>query len=254
MVKICVGILSLLCLCLVCFSEQGGYIQHRRAVQRAAQGPASGDPCTSCTNETYEGTGTAVAGWLYGDNTAGVVTNVDYATAPAPLSGSQSYLIRNPSFQTGYSYINMPNATEVWFRFIFTITNTIVNNMRMVIIADSGFTEQASVQVQSSGLRIVVGTANATTVSTLTAGTKYYCWGHYKKGTGANAVGDIEFSTSKTRLGSGNGFAQTTTGSSTANAQQIGPYVNDVSFGSGIMGCIYDDFSLTTLSQPGDFP
>src|SRR4030095_13735684 len=104
-----------------------------------------------------------------------------------------------------------------------TITNTIVNNMRMVIVADNGFAEQASIQVQSSGLRIVMGTANATTVSTLVAGTKYYCWGHVKKGTGANGIADVAFSTTKVRPTSGNGFAQVTTGRTTANSQQVGP-------------------------------
>lgn len=253
MVKIYAGILAFICLCYACLSEQGGYLMARRAAQRAAQGPASGDPCTGCTNETYEGAGYAVAGWTE-DANAGAIRDEDYTTSPAPLNGSQSMLVRNPGSDVAFSYINMPNATEVWFRFAFIITNTIVNNMRMVIVADSGFSEQASIQVQASGLRIVVGTANATTVSTLTANTKYYCWGHYKKGTGANAVGDVGFSTTKVRPTGGNGFAQTTTGSSTANAQQIGPYVNDVSFGSGIQGVIYDDFSLTTISQPGDFP
>lgn len=231
-------------------------LQNPSFVALLAKTAAAGasDPCTSCTNETYEGVGTSVVGWHYGDNSAGVVTNVDYATAPAPLVGSHSLVCRNPNGGTATTLITIPSSAEVWARWTMVITNTIVNNMEVYIADDNVGTHMMEVQVQASGLRIVCGTANATTVSTLTFGTQYYVWAHYLKGSGANAVADVAFSTTKVRPTSGNGFAQVTTGSRTANVTDIGIFINDISFGSAITGIIFDSHSITQLSQPGDFP
>jgi hypothetical protein len=215
---------------------------------------SAGDPCTGCSNETFEGTGTVLDGWKYGDGTAGIVTNVDYATAPAPLSGSQSLMAKNANSQQAQLQLTVPNVGEIWMRCIVTLTNTIVNNMRLLRVDDNVGGVMLSIEVQSSGLRAVSGTGNATTVSTLSADTKYYLWCHYKKGTGANGVADVAFSTTKTRPTSGNNFAQTSAGSTTGNANDVFMNVVDVSFGPGVIGVIYDDWSFSSVSQPGDFP
>lgn len=255
MVKIYAGILAFICLCYACLSEQGGYIQHRRAVQRAAQGPATGDPCTSCTNENFNAAGYDLTGWTEG-GANGSITNKDYTTAPAPIEGVQSLLLKNPGFGNVFTYINMPNSGEVWVRFAMVITNTIVNGVRVFYIADSGFTQLASVEVRSSGLKVICGTGNATTVATLNPDKTNYVWIHYLKGSGANAVADVAFREhpTKTRPTSGNNFAQTTAGTSTANQQQCGPYVSDVDNNNSIGGIIFDQMSLTTIGQIGDFP
>jgi hypothetical protein len=132
-------------------------------------------------------------------------------------------------------------------------TNTVVNNMRIFRADDNVGGIMVSVHVQAGALRVVCGTANATTVSTLSANTLYYGRIRYLKGTGANAVASVEFSTSKTLPGSGNGFAQTTTGSSANNVLDVFMVVNDPTFGGGIAGVIYDDFSFSP-SSIGDFP
>lgn len=221
----------------------------------SAGGGGGGDACSSCTNETYEGTGTVLTGWKYGDNSSGIVTNVDYTTSPAPLDGSQSLLIKNVNSQAGYTYKTVTGSSGgVGFRFRMVITNTIVNNMYVIRGYNNVFSAVFSVQVQSSGLRIVHGTANATTVSTLTAGTTYYVWGFYNKGTGANGVAKVAFSTSKTKPTSGNDYAAVSTGTATNDCVDLGPWVADVSFGSGVAGVIYDQVSFLPGAEIGDFP
>lgn len=223
------------------------------AFHRAVAAAGGGDACSSCTNETFNGAGTVIPGWKYGDNSAGVVTNVNYATAPAPLNGDQSLLIRNPDSQAGYLNLTVATASEHWVRMTINITNTVVNNMRIYTAEDNVGGRMIQVQLISGAMRIVCGTANATTVSTLSANTTYYVWIHYLKGSGANAVADVAFSSSKTRPTSGDGFAQVTNGSSTADVVDIYLNVSDIAFGSGIMGVIYDDVSFSR-SQIGDVP
>jgi hypothetical protein len=112
---------------------------------------------------------------------------------------------------------------------------------------------QFDVQIQSSGLRAVCGTANATTVATLSAGTTYYCWAYYSKGSGANAIYKVAFSTSKTKPTSGNNFAGGSNGSSTGDAREAGPWAQDLNF-SVQVGFIVDSFSFSSTGEIGDFP
>jgi len=224
------------------------------ATELGSGGGGSGDPCTGCTNETFEGTGTSVAGWKYGDNSSGVITNVDYTTAPAPLNGSQSLLIRNPDSQAGTLNLVIPSSAQVDLRWMMVLTNTIVNNTRLIKLDDNVGAAMFEVQVQATSLRVVHGTANATTVSDLAINTLYYCWAQYVKGSGANGVGSVRFSTSKVKPSSGDGVASLTTGSSVNNATDFYFIVNSVSFGSEISGVIFDDLSISVGGSIGDFP
>jgi hypothetical protein len=243
--------LLLLCLTLPC---AGAAQIFGRSAFHAAILSSGGDPCSNCTNETFEGTGTVVAGWKYGDGTSGVVTNVDYTTSPAPLNGAQSLLIRNPDSQTGYLQLTVPSSGEVWMRATLLFTNAVVNNLRVWCVTDNVGVIQAEVRMISGAARIICGSANATTAGTLSPNTPYNFWFHYLKGTGANAVADVAVSSTKIKPTSGSGFAQTTTGTATANVQDVFMIVNDPTFGGGIGGVIYDDFSFTQLAPIGDFP
>jgi len=213
---------------------------------------ASGDTCSTCTNETFEGTGYSVAGW----SEAGSVVNEDYTTAPAPIIGSQSLLIKNVAFDTAYSEINLPNATEGWMRVGVVLTNTAVSTWYVLMMADSGGGEMASVIVQAGKLRIKCGTATADTATSITANTTNYIWMHYLKGTGANAVADVGFALhpTKTRPTSGGTFASLANGTSTANVQVFRLGGGDLTFGGAEAGAIYDNVSMTTLGVIGDFP
>lgn len=216
-----------------------------------AGGGGSGDPCTGCTNETFEGTGTVVAGYIYG---GGGITNVDYATSPAPLVGSQSFLIRNDAFAGSYQEKLMPTATNGAMRFMFNITNTVVNGVRIASFADTGGSVQIQIQVQGGKLRIAHGTATADTVTSVSANTTYYCWLYGQKGTGANGIANVAFSTSKTRPTSGNGFAEVTTGTATLDLAIYSLFVSDLAFSGASSGIIYDEVSRKTGTAIGDYP
>lgn len=224
------------------------------AFHRAVAAAGGGDACSSCTNETFEGAGFTLTGWRVGDNSAGVITNADYATSPAPIAGSHSLLLKNPDSQAAYISKTIASSANVGWRFKMIITNTIVNNMQLVTLDDNVGGVMASFQVQATSLRVVHGTANATTVADLSPDTLYYVWGYRAAGSGANGVGKIAFSTSKTKPTSGDNYAEVTTGSTTANVLDVGAWVRDVSFGSGRTGVIIDDFSILPGAEIGDFP
>ena len=62
------------------------------------------------------------------------------------------------------------------------------------------------------------GVQYATLGANLSAATLYYCKMHYKLGSGANGVSEIEFSTTTTFAGSGALYATKTNGAGTAQA------------------------------------
>ena len=213
------------------------------------------DACSTCTNETWEGTGTSTAGWLYFNaGIAGAVTNVNYATAPAPLAGSQSLLLKSTTGGGIGTDINMPSSTEAWMRFAVNFTNTIPNGNQIAWFANNASSEQARLELVGNQFRVTCGTANATTSATVAANTTYYVWFHYKKGTGVNAVADVAFSTSKTRPLSGSGFAQLSNGTSTQNLVEVGLYLYDLSFAGSVFGVIYDSWSCSVTGAIGDMP
>lgn len=244
----CMLIISLACVALTATGSRRSIIQSRNNVS-ASGGP---DACSTCTNETFEGAGYVLTGW----SEAGSIVNEDYATAPAPLVGSQSLLVRNSSggFDTAYSEKNGDSAVESWFRFAAVITNALPNQLYIAAIADSGGTAQAYIMVTNSTVRVFCGTATAATSGTISFGTLTYFWFHYAKGSGANAVADIGFSTSKTRPTGGANFAQTTTGTSTANSQIFRLGGGDGKFVGAYGGIIFDSASFTSIGVIGDFP
>lgn len=242
-------LLALLLLCLTAYADR-----RRALLTRGASAAAgSGDACSSCTNETFEGAGFALTGWRVGDNSAGVVTNADCTVSPAPLAGSQSLFIQNPDSQAAYISKTIASSANVGFRFMMVLSNSVVNNIQLITLDDNVGGSMASIQIQDSSLRIVHGTANATTVADLTAGTTYYVWGYRAAGSGANGVGKIAFSTTKTKPTSGDNFATVTTGSTTANVLDVGFWVRDVSFGSARQGVIVDRLSFLPGAETGDF-
>lgn len=208
------------------------------------------DACSSCTNETFEGTGYAVAGWTESGDTA----DEDYTTAPAPLAGSQSLVIRNAAFATAFASIDMPSSGEGWMRFKVCFTNTIVDTWFVAYFLNNAGGGLASLRINSGGLRVEAGGApSATTVATLSAGTTYNVWFHYAKGSGANAVADVGFSTSSVRPTSGDNFAQVTTGTSTADTLEWWLGGGDATFGGAYAGAIYDSVSFSTTGAIGNF-
>lgn len=231
--------------------------QSRRGLlmSRGSGGTGGGsDACTDCTNETFEGTGTSVAGWKYGDNSAGIVTNIDYTTSPAPIIGSQSALLKNADSQAAYLNLTVATASEHWVRMAVIFTNTVVNNMRIFTAEDNVGGRNLELRLVSGTLRVTHGSATATTASTMSANTVTYIWVHYLKGSGANGVADVGFSTTKTRPTTGGTFASLSNGTAAADTVDIYLNVSDFSFGSGIAGVIYDDVSFSRTGVIGNYP
>lgn len=217
--------------------------------------PASGDACSSCTNETFEGTGYAVAGWT--ESLGGGIVNEDYTTAPAPILGSQSLLAKNVAFASSFTEINLPNSTEGWMRFALVLTNTAVTGWYVATFADSGGAAMARLSVQGAKLRVECGAAiTADTATSIVANKTNYIWFHYKKGTGVNAQADVGFAEhpTKTRPTGGGTYAQTLLGTSTVNCQLFRLGGGDDDFVGAEAGGIYDNASLTTIGVIGDFP
>lgn len=212
--------------------------------------PSSGDPCSGCTNETFEGAGSVYSAWQWSGD-AGEVTNVDYTTAPAPISGSQSLLLKSPAGGSAIGQLPVNGTvTECWVRWSMILTNFVPNNFRIFYVADNTAAPILDFNTSASGqLLCRSGTATATTTDVIPSNVVVYVWGHYLKNTGI----DIQFGTSKTRPTSGTKYASATTGTANLNLGQWGPYVSDNNF-TLATGIIFDDMSLSVTGQIGDVP
>jgi hypothetical protein len=114
----------------------------------------------------------------------------------------------------------------VWVYFLFRPV-VIPGSSSTFLTVNSGGTPVESYRILADG-RLQCLSGSTTTVGTVSAGTTYHVWCHYKKGSGANAVIDIAFSTDGLRPTSGNNFAQKTNGTSTSQVDRliVGPTLN----------------------------
>lgn len=202
-------------------------------VTAAASGP------TYLVEENFDGTGDPGAAW-----TEFGTSNWDYTTSPAPLEGTQSASCDGTA---AAAYLNWNNgsgvdALEVFF--LFHIPSTLEVSETLVYIYDSGATIVGYVLIHVGAvLRIYNGTAFAATTGTIAADTTYYIWVRWEKGTGADGFASVAFSTDGTRPNSGNNYKEVTTGTATAQAQQVRPSAT-YSSGTGNF-IIFDDFKAT---------
>ncbi len=179
--------------------------------QMSAGGGGGGTP--DLINETFEGTG-APTHWGAGG------AGVDWDYTAAPLSGSQSVRCDGAvGASVNYSGGTM-NHSEVWFSFLIKF-----ESLPAGVEYFCELSTDYRLRIQSDGT-LLVHDASATlvgqTVSAMSAGTAYQVWGHYKKGTGANAVLECSFDTpGSARPNSGNKHAGGTNGDSTANAASV---------------------------------
>ena len=248
---------SVLLLCsTLCASAQGLSLKNPffvAGVLGSSSGGGASDPCSSCTNETFNPAGYSISGWTETPNTGGPI-NEDYATAPAPIEGAQSLLVRNASGDSSFIQITVPDSAESWQRFSFIMTNTIVNGIRLSAFLSGGFVFQAELRTTGGKMQVVAGTATATLADSLVANTKYFVRFHYKQVAGVNNdVADVECNTTGTFDGAGTDFASLTTGSANATASIMGLGVWDWNFAGAFSGVIFDQYSYTNLGQPGNF-
>lgn len=160
-------------------------------------------------NEDFEGVGTP-SGW-------GVVGTPSFDNVASPLSGVQD-LIQNATANSDANYV-FTDAAEIWIAFELSYNTLPTASSLIIALYDSpGFTKAGAIIFDVNGkLSASDGTATSTTTDIMATGTKYYIWLHVLKGTGANAVIEVEFSTTNTRTGAGNKYAVVTTGNVDVN-------------------------------------
>lgn len=173
-------------------------------------------PAAYLIDESYEGTG-YVNSWT---ETAGTI-NEDYTTSP--IVGSQSLYITGSSVATYVSF-TAQDTVYVFARIRFQSIDAA--NRNLASIRDSSGTALASFGIGSGGQARATsagGTANSSS-GTFTTGNNYYFWMEYEKGTGANAVTRIGWSsdgTKPTLTASGANSAVSSNGTTTAQGARF---------------------------------
>lgn len=144
--------------------------------------------------------------------------NEDMSTAGLSLQGSQCLRVEMAAQSGRAECTPFTSSGEVWLYFLFrpevaasstimTIQDASVLNLRM--------------RFTSTGALQLVGVGSLTAPAPLPLNQTYHVWMHYKKGTGADAVGSLAWSTDGIRPDSGANFLGGTTGTFTNNADRL---------------------------------
>lgn len=179
------------------------YLQNRRAAFRPKGGGAA---ASYLVEEDCEGTGTP-SGWSD-------AASPDWDYTAVPLAGSHSLRMSGTTQRTTSG--SFTATGDIWFYFLF----------RPQVIAGCAICSfvgpAVSGELRSDGTLRIGGSVNsAPTTDAMSVDTTYHVWMHYVKGTGANALFSIAFSTSGTKPTAGNAFTSATTGSETADCTQM---------------------------------
>jgi len=171
------------------------------------------------------------------------------------LAGLKSLHITNNGAADG----NLVSPTfsgqsEVWAFFLFKPIVILPSSAGRDIIAGwqrSDHNLQAYLAINTSGTLRIASSTIDNTVDSMSAGTLYYVWFHYKRSTGANGVLDVGFSTNGTRPTSGNKFVQITGQSAADNLTEFTIMQNT---GNPMTSEYQFDNVLVKTSQIGDNP
>jgi len=158
--------------------------------------------------------------WTATLGTNGTVSTID-TTSPIGRQCKQLKIYAGDSGQS--SSITSPTFTaqdvlytHVKFRILTTVAIGTIQTIKLDAVAKQW------IQLQATGaLKVVQGAVSATTVGTLSANTTYHIWMRFTKGTGANSVGSVAFSTDTTEPTSGNNFASFSTGAAITQVNTI---------------------------------
>lgn len=149
------------------------------------------------------------------------ILNEDYTSTI--LEGTQSLHLSCPSSdRADDTAVLASDISDCWAFFILRPVSLVAVGNAFFTFRNSSGTVIYSIEWQASDvIRMRCGTANQTTVGSLSAGTTYYCWCHYTKGTGANAFASFGFATTTTEPTSGNNYVSLTTGTPTTDVHDI---------------------------------
>ncbi len=147
---------------------------------------------------------------------------IDQQYTATVLAGTQSLSILQSANIAGDLSPTFTAQDEVWVYLLLRPVSIEAGIIRTLVgIRNSSGSTFCGLQIDTDGSLRVAMNVVADTVGTVSAGTTYHIWFHYKKGTGADAIADVGFSTNGIRPTSGNNFAQTTTGNPTSQAVAI---------------------------------
>lgn len=211
----------------IAFTVVGDSASRRRLLLK--QRIAAGGGVTYLIDEDFEGTGTP-SGWFLGGS-------ADYDYSATPLSGAQS--LRAPaSTDYGFSPSLTPDLTTVWGKVEFKAETLPASFSEVITVIDTGFNDNCEIYVNSSGtVTISTGSIFETTVSAMSAGTKYYIWFQFTR----NGAADVWFNSSDTRPSSvGNNHAGAGAGAS--NVGDIDSF--RLGNASGSQPVVFDNFKI----------
>lgn len=147
--------------------------------QQAAAGP------TDYLREDFESTGIET-GW--GEYSAVFPAYWDYATSPAPLAGTQSWLGTN-KWSIGRSTNSVTASGHLFGFYLLSYPDSFddgVNGYQMRIL--NGSTSVGFINCRGDGKIYYAAGSSSSAGSTITTGTVYSVWWEWQKGTGANAI------------------------------------------------------------------
>ena len=229
--------MKLILLLLLILSTTADAQDRRRGMMRAPAAGGSG----LLIDENFEGTGTP-SGF-----TVLEASGLDFDNTSSPLTGAQDCLmglVGSPDWQVSFTA-----SAETWITFTFkkdgnpstgiTFFYGIAGAQYMGIIMNSDDT----IRLSQTGAGV-----GSSTVDTVADATKIYFFLHVAKGSGANAVYDVEFNTSNSRTGSGNKFTSYTSGTITSNFDK-GEGYKDVGAWVGSVWQL-DDLKISNTGWP----
>jgi hypothetical protein len=229
--KICALIFTLLGVSLSAFGQADFQLL---AIEPRVAAGGGGSP-TYLVKQGFEGTGYDNSEtW----NTEDGSPDPDYTGVV--LDGSQSLRV-NTSAGVGYTATTFADQDELWVYCKVRVVGSLPDGTMSLFSVMQAFSGVGGVQLLDNGkLRASHGGPIADTIDALSVDTTYHVWFHYTKGTGADGVASVGFSTDGTRPTSGNKFAIVSDGFSTEDAEKIrvGPQ------GSVTVDIVFDTFRV----------
>ena len=142
------------------------------------------------------------------------------STSGLSLQGSECFNI-NLSTQAGRATsATYASQSEMWAYFMLRIATLPSSGTPGAFYLYNGTTSVMRITVASTGqISVRNGSAGgASCVTSLSTGTTYHIFAHYKAGSGTNGIASLSFSTDGTRKTSGNQFASQSDGNAVLSA------------------------------------
>jgi hypothetical protein len=202
-------------------------------------------------NQNFE---TASSGYDNNETWTPVGTDANNIISPAQ---STVHLVGNQSLEFSTTNAGGPytkcviDPSEEWY-FTFKLRPHLASansSFSCFAFLDAGGTVQFRVRILASSSRTVniVAGNQATTIGGLTLDTTYTFFGHCKRSTSSNGIGEICFSTDGSRPTSGNNYATYTNGTSTGFYGQI--VCGIFSAGTTTVDCFMDAVQISRVQK-----